>query len=188
MTLDMVEAPTVQGGRPRKNRIERLDNKIVFDRVLGVNCSTPAVLDAWPHIGWLPGMVYLLHFNVPVGNLDTPHGAAKHYVGYTESVAERVERHLRGDGSPLVKAAVEAGGAITLARVWAGTRKDERRIKAQHNTPRFCPLCNTKILVQQPWRELRMARYEKNGAGYELVAGTYQAQFWVSDIRYQGMW
>jgi hypothetical protein len=80
--------------------------------------------------------VYLLHF-------DPRYRHAGHYLGSTlvTSSADRIEAHLRGHGSPLVRAAVAAGCAVTVARTWRGDRKLERRLKDGHNSPQLCPIC-----------------------------------------------
>ena len=68
---------------------------------------------------------------------------ARHYLGFAESdVDARVAQHLRRQGSPLVAAAIAAGGRVTLERVWTGVdRGFERRLKRRHETPRLCPRC-----------------------------------------------
>ena len=83
----------------------------------------------------VPGTVYVLHF-------DPPYRHAGHYVGWTAGeVTDRLAVHLQGRGSPLVRAAVEAGVDVQLAATYAGTRYLERRLKSWHNTGRFCAIC-----------------------------------------------
>lgn len=83
-------------------------------------------------------MVYLLHFAQPLHH-------ARHYVGYCnggESLEARIERHRRGDGAKLVRAAVEAGIEFEVARTWpCAGREFERWLKRQKNTRRYCPVC-----------------------------------------------
>lgn len=76
------------------------------------------------------GTIYLLHF-------DKPYLHAKHYLGWTSSIEERLEQHRSGRGSPLVKAA----GAFVLARVWVGDRHLERRLHNRKDSPKMCPIC-----------------------------------------------
>lgn len=87
-----------------------------------------------------PGLCYLLHF-------DGPFGHAMHYLGFCENdLTSRLKFHLAGRGSKLVKAAVEAGTAIYLVRLWKGaSRDDERRLKG-HSSTRYCPVCNDPTL------------------------------------------
>ena len=83
-------------------------------------------------------MVYLLHF-------DRPYKHAKHYMGYTENLEKRIERHVRGDGSGLVRAVVEAGIGFQVAKIWEGTRAFERYLKNQKNACRLCPICRGEV-------------------------------------------
>jgi predicted GIY-YIG superfamily endonuclease len=86
---------------------------------------------------------YLLHF-------EGPYKHARHYLGWSEDILARFERHVRGNGSPLVKAAFAEGCAIRLVRVWPGaTRDDERRLKRRKNSPRLCPVCRDRK-VREP--------------------------------------
>ena len=86
----------------------------------------------------VPGTVYVLHF-------DPAYKHARHYVGWTEGdVVERMAVPLRGRGSPLVRAAVEAGVEVQLAATYEGTRYLERRLKSWHNTGRFCAICRER--------------------------------------------
>lgn len=84
----------------------------------------------------VPGTVYLLHF-------DPPYKHARHYLGWTSNLDQRLFEHMSGQGSPLIRAAVEAGHGVVLARTWNDlTRNDERSFKNQKNGPRLCPICN----------------------------------------------
>ena len=81
------------------------------------------------------GTVYVLHF-------EPAYKHARHYVGWTAGeVTDRLAVHLQGRGSPLVRAAVEAGVDVQLAATYEGTRYLERRLKSWHNTGRFCAIC-----------------------------------------------
>jgi predicted GIY-YIG superfamily endonuclease len=91
---------------------------------------------------WLPlenkraerGTIYVLH-------LDPPFKHARHYTGWTQDLAGRLERHRRGNGSKLLAAAVATGCTFRLARTWSGCRNAERRIKRTGGASRFCPIC-----------------------------------------------
>ena len=85
----------------------------------------------------MKGTVYLLHF-------DKPYHHARHYTGFTTSLDARLDAHSKGTGARLMEVITEAGIGFQLARTWQGTRKDERRIKKQHNAPRLCPVCRGK--------------------------------------------
>jgi predicted GIY-YIG superfamily endonuclease len=89
--------------------------------------------------------VYVLHF-------DPPYKHAKHYIGYAENVKERFECHLKGNGNPLVRAAVEAGCKISLAHVFEGAdRTFERRIKSRRDVCKWCKLCGRKERTAPKW-------------------------------------
>jgi hypothetical protein len=89
---------------------------------------------------------YLVH-------LDPPLKHARHYLGFcehrpgmtvAESVATRLEYHQRGQGSRLLRAAVQAGCVLQVVRIWdSGTRDQERKLKCQASTP-YCPICNAR--------------------------------------------
>lgn len=87
------------------------------------------------------GTVYLLHFERPIGDLDNPRGQARHYLGYTEDLEARLQAHRSGNGARLMEVVSELGIGWTLARTWQGERDVGRRLKRQHNSPRFCPIC-----------------------------------------------
>lgn len=84
------------------------------------------------------GSLYLLHFH-------RRYYHAQHYLGYVQggakAVSERVEVHLSGNGSPLVRAVVAAGIPVVLAATWPGSRTEERRLKVWSKLRRLCPLC-----------------------------------------------
>ena len=81
------------------------------------------------------GTVYLLHFHRPLHH-------ARHYMGWTDDLGERLARHARGNGSALMAAVMRARVGWSLVRTWVGvTRDDERRLKRSHNVPRLCPAC-----------------------------------------------
>lgn len=88
------------------------------------------------------GTVYILHF-------DQPYYHARHYVGWSGNVIERVNSHLIGRGSKLVNAVVKSGIDFQIAATFDGTRADERRIKKMKNTKRYCPLCKEYLCVTQ---------------------------------------
>ena len=83
------------------------------------------------------GVVYLLHF-------DRPYEHARHYFGFCERYSNldgRMEYHAKGQGSKLLAAVSAAGINFHIARLWEGTRDDERAFKNGHHTKRYCPMC-----------------------------------------------
>ena len=81
------------------------------------------------------GIVYLLHF-------DRSYRHARHYIGFTQNLEQRLAEHRAGRGSPLIAATIADGIDFQLAAVWKGDRHDERRLHRQKNTrARLCPIC-----------------------------------------------
>ncbi len=103
-------------------------------------------------------LVYLIH-------LDTPLAHARHYLGTTEELHERVKQHLAttwkrydepqigddgrrhlgeatGSGATFLGAVNAAGIQWKVVRTWKGGRKEERALKRANHNPRFCPICN----------------------------------------------
>lgn len=105
------------------------------------------------------GTIYLLHLDPPVAH-------ARHYLGWTErDVVDRLAEHLRGAGSPLVRAAVERGSRVSLVRTWpARTRHEERRLKRNSHIPRLCPACRAAALARAA-AGMRETRSRKARAG-----------------------
>lgn len=98
--------------------------------------------------------IYVLHFDPPysvrIGGSDRVKTAG-HYVGSCAGdVLERVEQHITGQGSPLVRAAIRAGSTVLLAATMPGGRADERRLKRTHHRERWCPFCTADPLTRPP--------------------------------------
>ena len=86
------------------------------------------------------GTVYLVHF-------DQPYYHAQHYLGWSEDVNARLDRHLSGNGSKLLRAVSKANIGFRVVRTWDGDRKLERRLHKQKNSPKLCPICKGKCEV-----------------------------------------
>ena len=80
------------------------------------------------------GVIYMLHFSQPYKH-------ARHYVGWTEDLLSRLDRHAKGTGARLIDVIWHAGIGFTLIRVCAGTRDNERAIKNAGGAVRYCPAC-----------------------------------------------
>ena len=80
--------------------------------------------------------VYVLH-------IEPPYEHASHYIGYTtRKVRDRIAEHLAGRGSPLIRAALDAGHSVEVAHSWqCGTRLFERYLKNRKETTRWCRRC-----------------------------------------------
>lgn len=82
-------------------------------------------------------MVYLLHFNKPVG------GRAWHYIGYCGDgkLEERLATHRSGNGARILAAAMEQGVSWVVAAAFPGYREVEKQLKLRKHASRFCPIC-----------------------------------------------
>lgn len=88
----------------------------------------------------VPGFVYLLHF-------DAPYHHAKHYIGWTSDLTQRIKAHRDGNGGKLMAAIALAGIGFCVARVWSDkTHAFEKYIKTRKESERFCPICSENIL------------------------------------------
>ncbi len=84
------------------------------------------------------GVVYLIH-------LSRAYRHARHYLGWTQNLEQRLAEHRAGRGSPLLAAAVADGIELELAATWSGDRYDERRRHRMKNSPaRLCPICKAQ--------------------------------------------
>lgn len=78
------------------------------------------------------GTVYLIHFFKPASGKT-------HYVGFTtRTPGIRLAEHLSGDGARLFPTDADC----TIARTWPNqTMRLERKLKANKNLRRVCPIC-----------------------------------------------
>lgn len=82
--------------------------------------------------------VYLLHFDRPISQ----HHTAQHYLGYSNSIPNRIRQHHKGQGSRLCQVAKERGIDFVLCRTWnLGDRMLERKLKSRKNSKKLCPVC-----------------------------------------------
>lgn len=90
-------------------------------------------------------MIYVLCIKPPLAH-------AAHYVGFCEDddPTERVNRHLAGAGSPLIRAAVKRGHQVVLVASFPGDRTLERRLKRMGgHGPRLCLDCRPTHLAKR---------------------------------------
>ncbi len=84
--------------------------------------------------------VYLLHF-------ERPYKHARHYLGYTQDVTARLQRHQAGTGARLMEVITAAGIGWHVAKVWPdGTPELERALKLWHSGVKLCPTCKLERL------------------------------------------
>jgi len=89
----------------------------------------------------VPGTIYLIHF-------DIPYRHARHYMGFTTNLQQRIKRHKAGHGSRLMSVITQAGIGWTVVQTWSGDRHLERRIKRGGGLSRSCPICSEKPLYR----------------------------------------
>jgi hypothetical protein len=120
---------------------------------------SPELLGLLERQGRLVGVIYLLHFDRPIGDLTNPRGFASHYTGWTLDLPARLVDHAAGRGARLMEVVGEAGIGWQLARVWAGPRARERQLK-QRGAARRCPVCRLARLGLQPPRPVDLFALE----------------------------
>jgi hypothetical protein len=98
------------------------------------------------------GVIYLLHFDRPIGDHTNPRGFASHYTGWTLDLPTRLVDHAAGHGARLMEVVGEQGIGWQLARIWTGTRTRERSLKQSGGAARRCPVCRLAALGLQPPR------------------------------------
>ncbi len=86
---------------------------------------------------------YLPHF-------DRPYGHARHHLGSTKDLPQRLGRHRAGSGARVVEVMTAAGIGFVLARTWPGGRDRERKLKDQGERSRVCLICKGSVLPPQP--------------------------------------
>jgi hypothetical protein len=140
---------------------------------------SPELLALLERQGRLVGVIYLLHFDRPIGDMGNPRGFASHYTGWTLDLAARLAAHAAGRGARLMEVVADAGIGWQLARVWAGPRARERSLKRSGGAARRCPVCQLAPLGLQPPRPVdafalelggRAAAYITTVAPSELLA------------------
>jgi predicted GIY-YIG superfamily endonuclease len=78
--------------------------------------------------------VYLIH-------LAQPYHHARHYLGCTHDLTNRLAMHRKGTGAKLLRAVSRAGIPFEVVRTWDGYRQEEVQLKARKNAPKLCPVC-----------------------------------------------
>jgi hypothetical protein len=124
------------------------------DAYLRTGIRPPWLSDALLRIlelrGGLVGVIYLLHFDRPIGDLANPRGYASHYTGWTLDLAGRLVDHAQGRGARLMEVICEQQIGWQLARLWVGTRARERSLKQSGGAARRCPVCRLAALGLEP--------------------------------------
>jgi hypothetical protein len=106
------------------------------------------------------GIIYLVHFDRPIGDTSNPRGFAGHYTGWTLDLPARLVDHAAGRGARLMEVVGEQGIGWQLARIWTGTRTRERSLKRSGGAARRCPVCQLATLGLQPSRPVDPLAFE----------------------------
>jgi hypothetical protein len=107
------------------------------------------------------GVIYLIHFDQPIGDLCNPRGFASHYTGWTLELPARLVDHAAGRGARLMQVVGERGIGWQLARIWTGTRTRERSLKRSGGAARRCPVCQlTRLGLALPARPVDPLTFE----------------------------
>jgi hypothetical protein len=89
--------------------------------------------------GHIFGTCYLIHFS-------RPFKSARHYLGFTNQLQDRLAEHRAGKGSPLMRAVTAAKIPWRVVRKWNGVDGFfESMLKGGHDNGRLCPVCNPKF-------------------------------------------
>ena len=89
-------------------------------------------------MGHIIGSVYLVHF------ARAYHGA-RHYLGFSTNVQERMKAHKAGRGTPLLAAVARKKIPFRVVRTWR--KRDgyfEQELKRNHELKDLCPVCSGK--------------------------------------------
>ncbi len=91
-------------------------------------------------------VVYWIHLEQPLGNLENPRGQAQHYLGDSQDLDARLAAHRGGHGARLLAAANAQGIAWRVVRTWpGGDRGLERALKRRHRHRGLCPVCRGEV-------------------------------------------
>ncbi len=101
------------------------------------------------------GTIYLLHFSEKYRH-------AGHYLGWADDLAARLAQHANGQGARLTSVIAAAGLSFECVRTWAGTRRDERKLKERRCAPLLCPVCHEERAARR--REQARAGYHRRKA------------------------
>ena len=85
-------------------------------------------------------MVYLIHFDTKLS------GKAQHYIGYTESLVQRISQHRAKKGAKILAECVRRKIGFQVVRVWdEGNMSLERKLKNYKKSSQLCPFCNANL-------------------------------------------
>lgn len=80
------------------------------------------------------GTVYLIHF-------DKPYKHARHYLGWSQDIDQRLQQHQSGNGARLMEVITQAGILWHVSSTWDGGPELEKALKTWKNGSRHCFTC-----------------------------------------------
>lgn len=137
-------------------------------------------------------MIYLIHFDEPYPSKGAggTERHVKHYIGYSEDVGQRFDKHTAGQGNPLMRAVGERGIGFKVVRTWPGTRAEERQLKRQKNSSRLCPVCQKEHLEKTGRRRIigtsQSNLFDKKGNIRVTHDPNYERRFGTQNPLYEG--
>lgn len=85
--------------------------------------------------------IYVLHFHTPLAH-------ARHYIGCTANLHQRLITHASGRGARLTRELRDQGITWELGGLYSCThaemRRNERNLKTMHNSERYCQICHPR--------------------------------------------
>lgn len=89
-------------------------------------------------------MVYLIH-------LDKPLAHARHYIGFTNNLTQRMHDHELGTrGAKFLKAVRDKGINFRVVRTWPdGDRNFERKLHNRKKSGDLCPVCRAERMARK---------------------------------------
>jgi len=90
----------------------------------------------------LQGTVYLIHF-------ERPYKHARHYLGWTVDIEQRLKSHATGNGARLMEVVTKAGIPWHVSRTWQGGPELEQALKTWNNGSRHCFSCMQERIYEK---------------------------------------
>ncbi len=90
-------------------------------------------------------VVYLIHFDSPLGDPRNARGQAQHYIGSADDLAQRIQEHRENHGAAILRACNQQQIGWQVVRVWQAERSMERKLKAHKRAADFCPVCRMEV-------------------------------------------
>ncbi|MGO8979019.1 MAG: hypothetical protein ACLQER_06965 [Streptosporangiaceae bacterium] len=100
------------------------------------------------------GVIYLLHFDRPIGNTRSKTGYAQHYTGWASNLVTRLAQHMSRSDAKIVQAFRQAGIGWELARPGPAPAPGSARSRLRAAPPGTAPSARASHR-RSPLRRLR---------------------------------